>query len=200
MTEKEILGLRKKAIQELYGSIHSAVTYIGDKRYHFIETEIPVPGILIHLPKEFIDLPPIIAKQKYPSEMRPRCIKSSTDITINFAFNHLPDKMLETDLINFRNVALDTLRKLYPQNTYLETGFNYFGEKKNRSFSWYEYYGPTLDVESYSFCAFMVKNERLLHFLFNCPKSIYEDWRPIVFEMILSIRDKPLDWKGEGEL
>ncbi|MDR0491571.1 MAG: hypothetical protein LBH28_10055 [Oscillospiraceae bacterium] len=200
MDENEILALRKRAEKELYGSIHSAVTYIGDKRYHFVEQEIPVAGILIHLPKEFIDLPLIVAKQKYPSEMRPKCIKSSTDITINFAFNHLPDKLLESELTAFRNSALDVLRKLYPQNTYLETGLDYFGEKKNHVFSWYEYYGPTIDVESYSFNALMVKDNRLLHFLFNCPKSIYEDWRPIVFETILTIRDKPLDWKGESEL
>jgi len=200
MTEEEILALQKKATKELYGSIYSAVTYIGDKRYHFVEQEIPVADILIHLPKEFIDLPPEIAKQKYPSETRPKCIKSSSDITINFAFNHLTHQLLETELITFRNAALDMLRKMYPQNTYLETGLDYYGEKKSRIFSWYEYYGPTIDVESYSFIALMVKDKRLLHFIFNCPKSIYEDWRPIVFETIMSIKDKPLGWEGECEL
>ena len=200
MIENEILALRKKAIKELYGSIYSEVTYIGDKRYHFTEQEIPVADILIHLPKEFIDLPLAIARLKYPSEMRPKCIKSSMDITINFTFNHLPDKLLENELIAFRNAALDMLRKLYPQNTYLETGLNYYGEKKNRTFSWYEYYGPTIDVESYSFNALMVKDGRVLHYNFNCPKSIYEDWRPIVFETVSSIRDKPIGWKGENKL
>jgi len=200
MTEDEILELRKRATKELYGSIHSEVTYIGEKRYHFVEQEIPVANILVCLPKEFIVLPPVIARQKYPSEMRPKFIKSSTDITVNFAFNYLPDKIQESELINYRNAAVDMLRKLFPQNTYLDTGLNYYGEKKGHLFSWYEYYGPTIDVESYSFNALLVKDGRVLHFLFNCPKSIYVDWRPVVFETISTIRDKPIGWKGESDL
>ncbi|MDR0489852.1 MAG: hypothetical protein LBH28_01210 [Oscillospiraceae bacterium] len=199
MTEQDIIALQKKVMQEQFSSIHSIVTYVAGKRYHFVEHEISLADILIHLPREFVDLPPIIAKQKYPSENRPKIIKTSLDISVNFAFNSLPQEIQVDDLIVFRDSSLDALKKLYPHNTYLERGLDYYGPTKSKLFSWYEYCGPTLDADSYTFSAFMRENRRLLFYLFNCPMGVYESWRPVVFETILSIRDKPIDWKGESE-
>jgi hypothetical protein len=199
LLEQDIISLQKQLVQAKYSSIHSPLTYIGGKRYHFIEQEISVGNILIHLPKEFSNLPPAIARQKYPSSDRPQCIKSSTDTSVNFAFSHLPNEVREDELLGFRNTALDGLKKIHPQNNYLDIGLNYWGAKKSWLFSWFEYTAPTLDTEAYSFNAFMRKDGRLLFYLFNCPKAEYENWRPIIFETISSIRDKPIDWKGDEQ-
>ena len=185
--EQEIVTIQKRVIEEKYSSISSPATYINGKRYHFSERRIPDAGMLICLPNEFIDLPSVIAKQKYPSENRPKVIISSADISVNFAFTLLSDAIRDEELIQTRNAALDALKKIYPQNTYLDTGVE--TSKESRLFTWYEYYGPTLDSESYALNAFMRIKNRLLHYLFNCPKAEYEDWRPIVLETISSIRE-----------
>ena len=199
MTEQDIIALHKQIIQEEYSSIYSPLTYIGDKRYHFIEQEIPSGNLLILLPKEFINLPPVVARLKYPSSDRPKCIKSSVDTSINFAFSHLLNyKVRENELLGIRNTALDGLKKLHPQNDYLDVGLDYWGQNKSFLYSWFEYISPTLDAESYSFNAFMRKDECLLFYLFNCPNEGHEHWRPIIFETILSIRDKPIGWE-EGK-
>jgi hypothetical protein len=199
MDEQEIITLQKRVMQEKFGSIHSPVTYVHGRRYHFIEQSIPIADMLIRLPKEFSDLPPNIAKRKYPTEERPQCIKSSGDLCVNFAFKMLPAAAREEDLIQARNAALSALKRVQPQNTYLETGVMSFGLKKERICCWFEYCGPTLDSEVYSFNAIMRQNGRPLYFLFNCPRTDYESWRPLIFETIETIRDTPIGWKGDSE-
>ena len=197
MTEEEIIAMQKRVMHEKFGSIHSKVTVVNGKRYHFTEQEIPVANMLMHLPMEFIDLPLDIAKRKYPSEDRPQCIKSSRDITINFAFRTLPAIAREEDLIPTRNATLNALKKVYPQNTYMETGTYAFGSSKERICCWFEYFGPTLDDETYSFNALLRQGGKPLYFVFNCPKTGYESWKPIVFESIDTMRDKPIGWKRD---
>jgi hypothetical protein len=199
VTEQEIIALQKRAMQEKFGSIHSKVTIVNGKRYHFVEQEIPVAGMLMRLPREFIDLPPGIAKRKYPSEERPQCIKSSRDVSTNFAFKTIAAAAREEDLIPMRNGVLDALKRVHPQNTYMGTGVGGFGPGKGRIYCWFEYAGPTLDDETYSFNAILRQNGKPLYFVFNCPKNAHEGWRPIVFEAIDTIRDKPIGWKGEAE-
>lgn len=207
MTEEQIISLRRKVVEEQYGSVFSPITYVAGKRYHFAEQEIPLTimiSILLRLPKEFIDLPAKIAKIKYPSENRPQYIKSSTDTTVNFALTHLKTNVKESDIIPIRDVAMNTLKRLQPQNDYLGAGCEYCGEERNHLFSWYEYCGPALDDDLYSLHAFLVNYSGLglnglLYFLFNCRKREYESWRPIVFETIATIREKPLGWNAEEQ-
>jgi len=120
-------------------------------------------------------------------------------LTINFAFKLLQVEVPEQELIRSMDTMLDAMKRVYPQNTYLETGVNSFRTDRNRTYCWFEYYGPTLDIEAYSFNATMLLYGKPLYVLFNCPKEEYEKWRPIVFEAIETIRDKPVSWKGEGE-
>jgi hypothetical protein len=199
MNEQEIILLQKQVMQNKFGSIHSPVTYVNGKRYHFTEQSVPIAKMLIHLPSEFYDLPPNIARRKYPTEERPQYIKSSRDLNVNFAFKVLPASAREEELLQARNAALNALKRVQPQNTYLEMGVISFGQKKERICCWFEYYGPTLDAESYSFNAIMRQNNKPLYFVFNCPKDDYEGWRPLVFEAIETIRDLPIGWKGETE-
>ncbi|MDR0468613.1 MAG: hypothetical protein LBH09_01400 [Peptococcaceae bacterium] len=197
MNEQEIIALQKRVMQEQFSSIHSTMTMVNGKRYHFIEQEIPNADMLLFLPREFIDLPPDIARQKYPAEDRPQCIKSSRDISINFAFKILPAKAREEDLTPMRNGVLDALRRVYPQNTYLETGVGSLSHCTGQIYCWFDYYGPTLDAESYSFNAILRHDQKPVYFVFNCPKEGYESWRLVVFEVLDTIRSKPLGWKGE---
>jgi hypothetical protein len=81
----------------------------------------------------------------------------------------------------------------------MEQGLGYYGAEKSKFYSWYEYCGPALDADSYTFHGFLRENSRLLFYLFNCRKEAYENWRPVVFETIMSIREKPRDWKGESK-
>lgn len=199
MDRKEIISLRKRIQQEKYSSIHDPVTYINGKRYHFIEQALPAGNLLIYLPQEFVDMPAEIARQKYPSENRPKMIKTSMDISINFAFQMMPAGGRDEDMILVRNAALDALKRLYPHYAYLDTGMDNFGPKKKDLYCWFEYCGPTLSSDIYSFNAFMAHNDTPVFFLFSCPKDSYEGWRQIVFEVIDTIRDKPIGWKGAVE-
>lgn len=57
--------------------------------------DIYPPMVSLMLPKSFVDMPELIAKQKYPSEYQPTVIKTSYDLAVNFAFQYFDQKMKE---------------------------------------------------------------------------------------------------------
>jgi len=185
LTENEIIAMQRQVVEEKYKSIYSPATYIGKKRYVFTARELSEARITVHLPELFLDLPESIAKQKYPSENRPQIIISSSDISVNFAFTLLPEPTDDDEIIEVRNDALNAMKRLYPQNTYSDTGVDV--TVCSRIYAWYEYSGPTLDSEMYALNAFMCIKDKLLHFLFNCPNEAHEQWKPVVLEVINSI-------------
>ena len=187
LTEDEIIAMRRQAIEKKYSSIFSSATYIGENRYIFAEREIERARIVAHLPREFIEMPLVVAKLKYLSESRPDTIITSTDIFTNFGFSLLSEAVKDEELFEIRNTMLEVLKKLSPQNIYIDGGVK--TSKTNHIFAWHDYTTPTLDVDVYMLHAYMRIKDRLLHILFNCAKDEYEFWKPIALEVISSIRE-----------
>jgi len=186
-SEADIIAAYKKTHEEKYKSIFLPMTYIGGIRYHFAEREIQETGIVVQLPTDFLLMPDEIAKMKYPSEERPEIIISSVDMSVNFTYSLLPIKTSDEELTDIRNSMLESLKKLYPQNTYMESSVGY--TKESRLFTWFEFYGPTLDVEIYTAHAITRIKQGILHAMFNCPRSEYESWKPVMLEVWASIAE-----------
>ena len=74
--EKGIAALRKEAVQKKNNSIYDSYIYIADERLEFTMQDIIKPYVRMMLPKTFLELPPVIAKQMYPSQFRPAVIKT----------------------------------------------------------------------------------------------------------------------------
>ena len=106
-------------------------------------------------------------------------------VSINFAFTLMPDEVRNEELILNRNEALEALKRMFPQNTYLDAEQ---GQTKTGGLiPWFDYYGPTLDIDMYALHAFMRIKRRLLYCLFNCPVDKHEGWKPIALEALSSI-------------
>ena len=60
------------------------------------------------LPEGFVDMPPEMARIKYPSEQRPREIRMNGDGTVNFTFNlfeaGLEEQQIDDALGQFKSV------------------------------------------------------------------------------------------------
>jgi len=185
--ESAIIAARKQAYEEKCKSIYSAFTYVGGKRYHFAEREILAAWIQVRMPSEFIEMPSAFARVKYPSEDRPDIITTSFDLSVNFAFSLLSEPASDEGLTINRNASREAMQKVFPQNTYMESQADY--TKESRLYTWFDYYGPTLDVDIYTVNAFTRIKQRLLHIMFCCAKSDSEHWKPAVLEMLSSIAE-----------
>jgi len=140
------------------------------------------------LPKTFLDLPLMIAKQMYPSEYRPPIIKTNPSMTVNFAFTYFKDKIQMNEVATCARYYLETLKQLYPGNQYFENSEHFIDEERTRVLGWYSFGNPTLEGYHYNIHAFTELEGRLLYCIFlSNKKECFEEWKPFAFEVFHSI-------------
>ncbi len=187
LKEKNILKMRQKGIEEKYHSIYGSHVFIGRQYVEFIMTDIYPPMVRMLLPKLFLDMPPLMAKQKYPSENRPTVIKTSPDLSINFAFQYFEESIRQEELIDTTRGYYRLLQKCCPGYGYLECSEGYRDAKEEHILAWYIYSNPTLTDTLFNIHAFTVVEGRLLQCIFNASEQPFYQWRPYVFEAFGSI-------------
>lgn len=183
--EKEIVKLRNEGKYAEHKSIYNDYTMIGERRYIFTTQSI-YTRVHMMLPEDFIDLPLNFAKAKYPSEGRPKVIKSSIDTMINFAFLYKEPTNQEQLPYAARGFAA-AIQKLNPSHVFMESGAVYIGSRKEKLLCWYEYLSPDFKGKIYNQHGYLAMEGRLLQVLFNCPESLYPDWKPVALEAAESI-------------
>ncbi len=188
MDEKDriILEMRNKGRKAVHQSIYDEYTMIGDTRYLFDWCTVVQPRIHIMLPKEFIDLPLEIAKLRYPSEDRPKEIKSSLDSLVNIAFLYGQPLKDESDVILASRIYAAAIRQINPSNEFKESNTMYRDKKEKRLVSWYEYLSPAFGERVYNRHAFLGIEGKLLQIVFNCPEGRAEQWKGVLPDIMAS--------------
>lgn len=185
--DKVILNMRTMGRNEAHKSIYDEYTMIGNTRWLFEWHKVVNRRIHIMLPAEFIDLPLEIAKLRYPSESRPKEIKSSIDSLTNFAFLYGQKLEKEEDIILASRVYAALIRQLNPSNEFRDSGTFYRHKKEGRLVSWYEYFSPALGGSVYNRHGFFALEGKLLQVVFNCPEEQAQDWNEALPEIFASV-------------
>lgn len=81
------------------------------------------------LPGTFLKLPEAFARKMYLSEYRPDVIKTSPSMTVNFAFSYLNSQIRMDEVITCTRYYLETMRRMYPGNQYLENSEHFMDEE-----------------------------------------------------------------------
>lgn len=184
--EKEILRLRQQGIEEKYHSIYDSYVFIGRQYIEFTMQDIYPPVVRIMLPKFFMDMPSTLAKQKYPSEHRPTVIKTSPDLSINFAFQYFEKNIAEEDIPKAARYYYSMLQKCYPGYDYLDFDQCFRGDK-DEVLAWYIYSNPTITDVVFNIHAFMAVEGHLLQGIFNAPEKSFYEWKPYITEIFKSV-------------
>lgn len=186
--EKEIVDLRKATLIKKKQSIYDDYLYIGNERLEFCEQVIISPQVKMMFPKTFADLPQPLAKRMYPSEFRPEIIKTNPSLTLNFAFTLFKNRIEMDEVATCARFYLDTMKRVYPGNQYLENSECFMDEEQTRVLGWYTFSNPALEGWIYNLHAFMQIEGRLLFSLFHANESNrFEAWKPFVFQMLSSV-------------
>ena len=187
LTEREILEKRWKGLSERHYSIYDSHVFINREYMEFSMQDIYPPMVSLMLPKSFVDMPELIAKQKYPSEYRPTVIKTSYDLAVNFAFQYFDQKMKEEDIVTATRYYYGILQKCYPGYEYLDCSEHYRDRERKHVLAWYSYSNPTITDVVYNIHAFTAVEGRLLQCIFNAPGDVFNCWKPYVFEIFDSV-------------
>ncbi len=187
LTEKEILEKRWKGMGEKYRSIYDSHVFINREYMEFSMQDIYPPMVKIMLPRHFVDMPELIAKQKYPSEQRPTVIKTSYDLAVNFAFQYFEQKIKEEDIATATRYYYGVLQKCYPGYGFLGCSEHYRDKDRKHVLAWYSYSNPTMTDIVCNIHGFTAVEGRLLQCIFNAPEAVFDCWRPYVFEVFDSV-------------
>lgn len=184
--EKEIAEQWDQGKALSHKSIYDDYTRIGKIRYEFEKQKI-YSRINILMPVGFIDLPLSAAKLRYPSEDRPKVIKSSLDSLINFAFCYWADPVKPEDLPKVSRIFAAAIRRLFPAHEFKESGARYLDRKMTDLLCWYEYLSPDFKGKIYNMHGFLAVEGKLMQIVFNCPEDRYQDWKPVVLEVFETV-------------
>lgn len=198
LKEKEILKKRWDGICEKNQSIYDNHVFIEREYMQFSRQDIYPPMVSIMLPRSFVDLPELFARQKYPSEYRPTVIKTSYDLAVNFAFQYFEQKIKEEEIVTATRYYYGTLQKCYPGYGYLECSEHYRDAGKKHVLAWYSYSNPTITDVIYNIHAFTAVEGRLLQCIFNAPENLFNSWKPYVFEIFDSVTSSREQQWGEN--
>lgn len=188
--DRKIIDMRQDAIKQEYKSIHDPYVFIAGQRYSFIENKIFDEKISIYLPEDFIDMPQVFAKRKFPLENRPKIIKTNIETSINFGFNWYENEETITALeipkivLNIRQLFM----KVSPHYNYFDYKVQHQNDNKSILIGWFDYTSPTIYTPVYSFQGFMPIDKKIFHIFFTCEDTIYEHWKPIVLQIIQTIK------------
>lgn len=181
--DEEVVEFRKSSRKGQYNTLETGM-YIKDELVHFKEFKILDDKVSVMLPDTFVDMPSSVKKLKYPSEHRPQVIKTSLDITVNFAFNlfdvDFEEGHIKSVLEQFRNI----IRNVNPAFIF----FDFIIDQEN-NIGWFDYKGYGVDEQIYNVVYIIPIGGKLMHGIFNCRYRDILEWKEVVHQIMLSITD-----------
>jgi hypothetical protein len=187
MQDEQIAGLAAQEHgKEQPISIQSGEVRINGKPHTFEQTELFDGKLLVYLPSDFADMSAEIAKIKYPSSDRPSIIKSDERGAATFTFGTVDGPIDEDDLPELAAEMKTLLQRLNPSYLFFETEKNEAGE--TRVADRLEYKSPAIDGTLYNVMYFVPAEGRTVMGTFTCPYDEHEEWRPVVSEIIETLR------------
>ena len=185
--DEDIIRARVAAYNAKKNVITEKVVIDGTT-YQFERRVFP-PDFSMVLPKSFEIMSAENVIKKYHREDRPDIILSNTETTVNIVFTRMAiqSEKLEERLTKY----IAWIKKLYPSNVfYTERIFENYPR-----IACYDYRGFALDTDIYNLSFFTDLPDGELFGGFNCPIDVHENWKPLVWQMIKTLKALPPDHK-----
>ena len=181
--DKEVLEFRKSAKKSRYNSLETGM-YIKDRLTCFEEVHVLQDKAAIMLPEGFVDMPPEMARIKYPSEQRPQEIRMNGDGTVNFTFSlfeaGLEEQQIEDALGQFNSV----IRKVNPAFVFYDLAV-----EKDKALGWFDFKSYGFDEQIYNVMYITPIEGKLMHGIFNCLYRDILEWKEPVHQIMMSVTD-----------
>ena len=165
-------------------TIYTGIKIDGQWIY-FEERTFIEDKIAMMVPTEFAEMPPEVAKVKYPSEQRPGTILTDSSGAVNMMFSYMADRMNNEESEMVRDHIFGSMRRINPGFKSLSTGTEIVSDKH---VAYVEFSNPVLDGKLYNLMFFLEVDGRILMGSFNCLTKAAKYWKKAAFEMMQSIQ------------
>lgn len=183
--DEKILEFLNEAEDIEKRDIYKGTIKIANRYYEFQESSFFEDKFKIYIPKDFEDMPMEIRKFKYPSENRPEIIKSNEDGSIAITLNLIDSPLDEERVEELKDGMKNIIRKTNPANVFYDDGIL---EVKSKNIGFFEFKSSAIDDFIYNVMFFLEFEEITLMGTFSCVYKNCGEWRPIVFQMLNSIK------------
>lgn len=183
--DEEIIKMRRSENEKEFKDITEGV-YIKDVFTEFERVEIFEKMLNILLPKSFVTMPEAMVKVKYPSEQRPKVIKTSLDTSVNFGFSLLNIPVKEENLEEVVKHFKTTLKNMNPAMSFYDEEVI---ELENRKLRYFTFKSFGMDAPMFNIMFISPYGGGMLHGIFNCLFSERNQWEDYALQMLGSIED-----------
>lgn len=183
--DEQIAALRYEEKKKKYNNIRTGV-YVGDDLIKFTEYRLFDSRMCILLPDHFSDMDSENARKKYPSEQRPQIIKTNQSGTVNFTFSLIEEEVRPEQLNGLRDGFHKAIKRLQPADIFLDQGEV---PAYDRFCSWMDFRSYALDNDIYNLMFLCIIGGQLLLGMFNCPLREWMDWKEVLTQIMMSLKD-----------
>jgi len=193
-TDEAIIKLRAEVEQRKWASNIdlSKEQILCGEAYQFVPKQFFDDRLELMVPESFSPMPEELVSEKYLSAQKPQVILTNRDYTIDITLNLLQDSLKEDQIPLCLQKLKNTICEVYPATLFfdeeqLDADGTVVAYMDFKSFS---LGGPIYNV---MFVSAICK--RPLIGTFNCPFEYWEQWRPVVFEMLKTVREIDVEEK-----
>lgn len=178
---------------EQHGDIEKGI-YLKEQLFKFEREEYYDGKFSVMIPTSFKDMPLEYAKIKYPSEQRPKIIKTNEEGDINFTFNLLEEVDFETKYVKEAKDGLyNIIKRVQPANVFYESKEEVVEDKL---VGWFDFKSHGLDCKIYQIMFCIPIGGKMLQGIFNCQYTDFKLWKPVFIQVMKSIRDNTKEEKN----
>lgn len=171
-------------------NIHDGYVIVQYKKLELEERALVDEKITMCLPKDFQLMKPELVDIKYPGEDQPEFVYTNEKTTVNMTFSLEKEHISNEAIESLRDALAEQMQQLYPDSPIADQEIIEAGRKRVACFS---FEVPLLDEPAYNVMFFMALKEGLLIGSFNCSVYDKKEWRPIVKQLLTTIRENTLE-------
>lgn len=171
-------------------NIHDGYVIVQYQKLELEERALVDEKITMCLPKDFQLMKPELVDIKYPGEDQPEFVYTNEKTTVNMTFSLEKEHISNEAIESLRDALAEQMQQLYPDSPIADQEIIEAGRKRVACFS---FEVPLLDEPAYNVMFFMALTEGLLIGSFNCSVYDKKEWRPIVKQLLTTIRENTLE-------
>lgn len=166
-------------------NIENGYAFIGGYKVLFSDRIIK-DRVKIALPSDFEEMDEIYAVIKYPNySNEDKVIFTNRDTTVNFMFDFGECLIAAHELETVRDQLFEVVKKAHPALEFIEKGY----EKSSLAdVAYFEIVTSAADKDIYNFMYFFIVQGKLVAAAFNCFDDERDNWRPVIRQVIKSVR------------
>jgi len=140
----------------------------------------------IMVPQTFAPMPEELAAEKYLTSQKPQVILTSRDYTTDITLNLLDGELKAEQVPLCLQKLKDTIRGVYPATLFFDAERL---DADGTTVAYMDFKSFSLGDPVYNVMFVSAIRGRALIGTFNCQYEYWEQWRPVVFEMLKTIRE-----------